>query len=559
MRSPNIYLTEFNQVALQAFSMWNREPASPSFGSCDRAYWGWKKKDFSDATLQYAVKLAVEYAHVTGRTSTLPSLLEGYVDWCERIQLKDGSFDQCYPNEKTPGVIYDILSTLIYVRKSPYLVSANAQKSLDRIMERAIAFALNADEHHGEIANHIAEYAYELLYYAAHTGDDRASCKGKTYLERLLSLLEPTEGWFQEYQGPDPGYQSRTLRYLLKCAELLDEPELWRIVEQAADFVAQVLMPDGAIHPMLGTRSTALLYPSPFEILAARNEAYKGLAARVRNAWFHKLVPLPSWLDFDNAIRLADDALDAARVLNSQETTPSSENQDTHLTSVEFPKAGISIFRSPQRCVYIGYRLGGVVVVYQKDWEGCWQLVYEDSGYLLCDGLSRQAWLTRMPDSGELVESSKQRLLIRASFYRSLHDELTPGRFIMLRLLNMTVLRHEWIAELFRKVVVRHLMTGKEKIPVTLYREIVLEDKRMLVSDRIVNDRSPIAQNQGSKLYRCRRLIGTHMATSRYFQQQELEALPLDWMQEVPWLGRLEILNSIEVASSTVELAEGKL
>ena len=44
----NIYRDEFERVARRAFSMWNRDPASPSFGSFDRQYWGWKYKDFGD-------------------------------------------------------------------------------------------------------------------------------------------------------------------------------------------------------------------------------------------------------------------------------------------------------------------------------------------------------------------------------------------------------------------------------------------------------------------------------------------------------------------------------
>src|SRR5437870_13847678 len=92
------YFREARHIGRLAFSMWNREAASQSFGSFDRQYWGWKKKDFSDATLQYAVKLAVEYARETGVTTTLPPLLEGYVTYCARIQRRDGSFDQCYPN-----------------------------------------------------------------------------------------------------------------------------------------------------------------------------------------------------------------------------------------------------------------------------------------------------------------------------------------------------------------------------------------------------------------------------------------------------------------------------
>src|SRR6185295_11105714 len=107
--------------------MWDREPASPTYGSFDRPYWGWLFKDFGDATLQYAVRIAVEYARRRDLTANLPALLAAFAGYCKRIQHSDGSFDQCYPHERTPGVIYDILSTLTYVRDSPFLRSGEAK------------------------------------------------------------------------------------------------------------------------------------------------------------------------------------------------------------------------------------------------------------------------------------------------------------------------------------------------------------------------------------------------------------------------------------------------
>lgn len=500
-----IYRTEFEHVARQALSFWNREPSSPSFGSFDRAWWGWKKKDFPDATLQYGVKLAVEYARRKEQTANLPDWLSAYVRFCGQIQLRDGSFDQVYPYERSPGVVYDILSTLIYVRQSPFLQGA-ACSELDGIIARAVAFAVKNDERHGEIANHLAEYAFELFYAGARD-------KGQEYLERTLRLFDPEEGWFQEYQGPDPGYQTRTLRYLTKTAELLEDDALWGVVEKAARFVGHALMPDGSLHPMLGVRSTAVLYPAAFEKLARRDAAFAPLAARVRKGWEGRKVPLPSTLDFENAMRLADDALEAADVAGE---LPAPQEPTGR---VELPRAGLVVDRSAGRSVHVAVKLGGAAVIYHGD-----RLVHEDAGYLL---ETNGVYLTRMPEGGEPVGPLK----IRTRFYASLHDELDPLRFVALRVLNLSFLRVGWIGELFKKVVVKRLMTGRRALAVTLEREVALTEQSVVISDEIQDHRK--IRPARERLWRCRRLVGTHMASSRYFQEQELEGAR--WTEPVDW------------------------
>lgn len=548
----NTYRSEAALVARQAYARWHRDPGAPSLGSFDRAYWGWKYRDYSDATLQFAVRLAVAHARTTGRTSTLPALLEQFVDYCGRIQRRDGSFNQCYPCERAPGVVYDLLSTLIDVRRSPYLTSDRARRTLDGVMRRAVAFAMQVDEHHGEIANHVAEYAWELLNYAAYAGDERARARGGEYLRRLLELFDAGEGWFQEYDGPDPGYQTRTLRFLVKLACLLDRPDLWQVAAQAARFLDAVLMPDGSAHPMLGSRSTALVYPSGFEILAARDPSFGSLASRVRSAWEEGRVPLPSWLDFDNAIRLADDALEAAEVAAGAPAPAASVPASGAASAVlEFPNAGISVHREADRAVYVGHRLGGVVVVYGRGADGRWTLAYEDSGYVLRADDARAIWVTRMPGKGQREMLTPDRVYVRTAFHRSLHDELTPLRLVVLRVLNLTLLRVQWIADAFRRAVVRRLMTSRAPAPVTLVREIAIYPRQITVSDQIVDDRGRLSAARRGSLYRCRRVTGTHMASARYFQEQELMGLPLDWMQEVPWTEGPETrhVQTIDVAS----------
>ena len=529
-----IYLDEAERVARQSFSMWNREPASSSFGSFDRQYWGWKYKDFSDATMQYGVRLAVEYASARGLIENLPDFLGGYADYCASIQLADGSFNQCYPYERTPGVIYDILSTLVYVRRSPYLLDAGARYKLDWVIERAVAFALRTDEKHGEVSNHLAHYAYELLQYAEFSGDDKVKAKAREYIDRFLDAFEPDEGWFLEYNGPDPGYQSRCLRYLVKIADISADEELWSTVRLAAGFINEMLMPDGSIHPMLGCRSTALLYPSAFERLACVDASWRGLAARVREGWRNRKVPMPSEIDYGNAIRLADDALDAHNhlagdngigVSNSDDLAESSGDRD-------FPKAGIHIRRLPDRAVFVASRLGGVIVAYSRNADSNWRLAYEDSGYLIKrEGAS---WLTRMPGASMAVSVTKDRITVKAVFSRSLHDEVTPFRLIVLRILNLTLLRSQWIGDIFRKLVVNRLMNnGKAVEPLSLTREVRFSATAIEIDDRF--EGRGVLTSADSEVFRCRRTIGTHMASSRYFQEEELEGLGLHWIKKIAW------------------------
>jgi hypothetical protein len=524
-----VYREEARHVGRLAFSMWNRDPASPSFGSFDRAYWGWKYKDFSDSTLQYALRLAVEYAIETGSGAALPELLEQYCAYCARLQHGDGSFDQCYPFEKSPGVLFDFLSTLVYARTSPLLTSSSACSTLDGVMARGVAFLLRTDEKHGRVANHAAQYAYELMHYAAHSGDERARRRGREYLERVLSWFDREEGWFLEYHGADTGYQSRTLRYLVKLAPLAPDVPLWEMIGQAAGFVEQTLMPDGSVHPMLGCRSSALLYASPFEALAARDARFHRLAAQVRAAWSGRRVPLPSELDFINALRLGDDALDAALAGAPRLDPPA---QTALPRRVRYARAGLAVERGDGHAAYVSAAMGGTIVIYRRRADGEWHLAREDSGYLVRAPGGTDCWLTRVPGAGELVADEGDRLTVRARFHRSLHDELTPARMVLLRILNLTVLRSQRLGDWFRRVVVARLMGDRAAAALTLTREIAFSASAVTISDRVAADGAPGARPAGV-LYRCRRVTGIHMASARYFQDQELDPAAGPWIERV--------------------------
>lgn len=537
----NAYWEEATSVARRAFSYWQREPSSPSFGCFDRQYWGWKKKDLADTTLAAAVTVAVRFAESEGRITSLPMLLDGYVAFLERTQHRDGSFDQIYPYERAPGVVHDILSPLIWLWRSHYLEDS-VRNRLEAVIHRGVAYALTADEKHGEIANHFAHYAWELIHYGTVFDQPKALSYGRRYLERTLGLFRPHEGWFLEYDGADAGYQTRLLAYLARIAELTNDAALWSTIGRGARFVEAVQMPDGSLHPMLGVRSTALLYPSAFERLARRFPEFVPLADMIHLSWSTGASPLPTALDFENALRLADDAFEASDNRTVRELTPPAPGEASGMDAlpsidgIDLQEAGLHrrLATGPDggRTVVVASRLGGPVVVYDDVPHGRPHLVHEDAGYLLRlqDG---SCWSTRRANAGTLTTSTPEEVALTTSFQRALHEDLSPVKLIVLRLLNLTLLRSQWIGDVFRRIIVRRLISGYETLPLTCHRTVVFGPDATIIRDRLVAAAELAPRLAGARLFRCRRTIGNHMASSRYFQSQEL-ACEQPWLEELP-------------------------
>src|SRR5579885_1080323 len=104
----SVYLQKVLDQVPQILSNQDRDPLSPSYGSFDRKYWGWKYKDFSDATLQCALSPLIQvwdldvpenpYYH----DESLLTWITAGIDFLFKIQHANGGFDQCYPYERAP-------------------------------------------------------------------------------------------------------------------------------------------------------------------------------------------------------------------------------------------------------------------------------------------------------------------------------------------------------------------------------------------------------------------------------------------------------------------------
>lgn len=501
----SIYSQNFEPWVNHTLTFLNQDRNSSSCGSFDRYYWGWKKRDFSDSTLQYAILPLLKL----GAGPNLDACLAFTFEYLSRIVYPNGSCDQSYPFENHPKIFLDVIGVAAEValnRNGNF--SAEKVDRAKHILRAGVDFSF-PEESYGFIANHLAQYAYNYLCAWKILGEDkyyRRAVEDISYIGKNTD----SEGWHLEYQGADPGYQTRSLRYLTKCLGLLRSEDR-KLCEQlclgSAEFLDKVVLPDGTLYAMFGSRNTAILYPSGIEFMAKHyGERFHPLAARVRHAIQTGLAILPSQLEFDNFIRLFDDYVDADALAPEISATPDRGS------AFALKNYGLECI-----CLGKGYQLffhgkyGGAYALYRDR-----ALVERNAGFLLQNERTGD-WLgTRNLVVPSSVTQSEGMRTVETLLFRSIHRDLTPLRLVAVRLLNLTVLRFFWLSEIFRKVVVRLLIVGSPK---TTYGRVT---RRLRIdSNSVAVEDSFALPFRVKRVYRNVNLNLFHMASSRYWNPVE--------------------------------------
>ena len=166
----NYSLSQQVEVACRhLLSEQNRDFSTPAYGCFDRRYWGWKLIDFPEATFQRNLyPLAWQLSHLEDQESaeaqTLRESVLAGLDYATKIQHKDGSFDQAFPNEHSFGATAFLITPLLKAYK---IVRASASAEFQQKVEKSLRMAANFlsayDEEHGHIANHLAGASLSLL------------------------------------------------------------------------------------------------------------------------------------------------------------------------------------------------------------------------------------------------------------------------------------------------------------------------------------------------------------------------------------------------------------
>jgi len=448
-------------------------------------------------------------------------------------QHRNGAFDSVAPFSQDHGVTLAMVLSLCTTAEllGEALPAPLRARTLEGVA-RACRFAEASSEDYAFISNHQALFALAWQRAARATGEARLLGHADAVIAQILAHQSP-DGWFVEYGGPDPGYESFGLTYLAQAEAERPNPTLREAIGRSVAFLAHAVHPDGSIGGGYGSRNTAQYAPGGLEILAPRLPLAAAIADFVGGRLADGNVVTPARCDDDNLPLLTWSyavAASHARPRTTAVTPLPCERVD--LTRF-FEDSRVIVASTQHYYAVANLAKGGVVRVFDRA-RG--SLSYEDGGYLL--GASGREWSSQLPGEAPSVASdSAGSWTVAARLGAVKRTRLTPAKFLLLRCLNLTVFRSVRLGAIVRRMIIAKLITGREPGRWTLRRTIVLAADRVILRDEVV----PAGATRVAWVSLERDLLPRHMGSAKYFHAHELAtgSLPaLDGWAEALSAGR---------------------
>jgi len=240
---------------------------SPTYGCFDRNFWHYKIIDFPSGMAQEFVwPLALAYQtnipyNPFYQQPMMAAWVKAGILYAAHSAHADGSCDDYFPYEKASGAAAFSLLACI---ESYTLLKLDNDEIL-QFFERRADWLANHHES-GKLTNHQAliVLCLELLEKLLNTSKWDAAKKQR--LERVFEWQNP-EGWFQEYEGCDPGYHTLTISCLARIYQLKPDARLKDTIIKAVELAAQFIHPDGSYGGEYASRNTYNFFPHGFELV----------------------------------------------------------------------------------------------------------------------------------------------------------------------------------------------------------------------------------------------------------------------------------------------------
>jgi len=494
----------YAHAALQALprllGLLDRNPLSPTYGSFDRAYWHYRTMDFPCGMAQeFLLPLALAHSwEIPGGEAyrgqpRLRELCLAAMHFARTSSHRDGTCDDYFPFERAMGAL--VFSLYAMTEACLVLRLKEEPRAGDDLAALLEFFArrgdhLGRENETGQLANHQALAALALYNVYLLTGEERFRKWADERRELTLSWQHP-DGWFQEYEGADPGYHSCSISFLGKL--LLKSPEnearLVEPLKRAADFAWNFLHPDGSYAGEYGSRNTFHFYQHGFELLAARGHAK---SAQIVDRFLERSLPGGRRYYNDDDRMCAHyvyEWLFAWRDFSPRRSEHfAAEGQAPPETSrAWFAEAGLAVYREPEFHLVTNLRKGGVLKATTA--QGAW---ISDTGPMLqlAGGKVLVAHLMKPAAKPEPAEAAAytndpERGVCQTAGTFDRRKRLLPGPWkqILFRLGTLTVGRFN--ANLVRSTLQKILITGKAPSPYRFQRNIEVSKDSVVVEDRL--------------------------------------------------------------------------
>jgi len=319
---------------------------SRTYGVGDREYWAWLTRDFGNGTWQGGLAGFLDALDLLDfSTGQVERVVEACLTGSKFLQRSNGSFEEAYPYESSYAVTGLVQFNLLY----SYLChreffSERSKETLLAVTKKSNSFLTNTPETHCLISNHlVTSFLAEDLYQMVSGGAQNPAGES---LQKIESLLNTSEGWFPEYGGADPGYQSLLNHYLVafqKAAAV----DFSNCLNFSRDFVENFLFPSGSFTGEVGSRGTLIVYPSGLSDL--------GLNWFIEKHVGSKEAVTPTNVDSGNFVPVFNSWSLTRKILVTKEALPTWQ---LPLGKKTLPKAGFIAINKPEACLRLSTRNG---------------------------------------------------------------------------------------------------------------------------------------------------------------------------------------------------------
>ena len=465
----------------------DRCPYRATYGCFDRQFWHYRTADFpSEMYQEGALPLALAYTlEMPGNRwqgqDRLRELSVAALHFAAKSSHRDGSCDDYYPFERALGAA---VFSLVAATETYQLLQLEDDTILSWFQRRGDWLARHDET--GRLANHQALAALALARTARITGQERFERAAQERIARVLDW-QSDEGWFDEYGGADPGYQTVTLWALASYQELTGADGLEDAIARGLAFARCWLHPDDSYAGEYGSRGTYHCYPHGMELLAPRYAA----AGELADAFLRALAGGKTAC-FD------DDRLVAHRLGNLMEAyrdwSPTTADRDEPCPGVpsevrcgtwslrNFPEAQLLTASAGRRQTFVSAARGGVFKHFVHG-----TLATNDAGLILETSDGRVA-VSQRHDRSSSVTLVDGKLQVRRTLSWMKFETATPTKLIVFRTLLVTAGR--WCRSLVRWLLQRRLITGKHAAPIAWVRTFEFRgegpgEERLQVTDSI--------------------------------------------------------------------------
>lgn len=500
----NIYKDILKSNLGKLLNLYDMDSSSPTLGYGDRSYWGWKTSDFANATMQGGVhSLAIALKlNLCEDKDLITRTIDQAIRAIPSIQDNKGGLQEAYPLEHsfcvTALVAYDVLSAI-------QLLELEDTKKMEylSIVEPLIEFISKYDEEHAIISNHLATAVAAIALW-------NITAKKQNHRDKeLLQIIyhhQSEEGWHKEYEGADQGYQTLCIYYLSAAFLVTKDNTLKDSIAHSLSFLKYYIHPDNTIGGLYGSRNTEVYYPGGMVALSNIFEDAKLFAKAMKDGIANEAHLLPQDIDAGNYIPLLNSYAFAA--LHYEESSTNSEPPYKTVFEKDFSNAGIFLKSTNSYFAIVNYKKGGTIKVFDKTSN---QLDLEDGGLLAIDNRGRK-YSTQQFDSS--IDFNEREII--ASFYLMDKSSLTPMKMILLRFLSLTVFKSIGLGNSFKKMVVKKLMTGKNKSKAKAIRKFHFTDSKIQISESIASGYHFKSVDHAGKFK------AIHMASSGYYTKQTI-------------------------------------